>query len=416
LGIDAVHGGSNSRRDPLGWVGLMLCEISDQWLRLSLRGCGLITEPCRADYCKESMMPDVVEQILDLARWAPSGDNTQPWRFEILNEHHVVVHGFDTREHCIYDLNGFGSQIAHGALLETLSIAATGFGRRTEISRRSDSTETNPLYDVYLSTDEKVEADPLFTFIERRCTQRRPFRMRPLSLREKQALTASVGNSYTILWIEGWSKRWAMAKLLFASARIRLTIPEAYDVHRAAIQWNTIHSEGRIPDAAIGLDPLTLKLMRWAMGSWERVDFLNTYLGGHLLPRIELDLLPALRCASHVILLRNSVPQGIEDHVDAGRAVQRFWLTATKLGLQVQPEMTPLIFARYVNQGISLTRIKAATQRAKELATELAQLMGEPPARAVFMGRVGQGHLPRARSMRLPLADLLQVNRSGDPS
>lgn len=361
-------------------------------------------------------MSNVVEQILDLARWAPSGDNTQPWRFEILNERHVVVHGFDTRENCLYDLNGFGSQIAHGALLETLSIAATGFGLRAEISRRRGSPETCPLYDVQLSTDEQAQANPLLPFIEHRCTQRRSFRMRPLSLNEKQVLTASVGNSYTILWIDGWRRRWAMAKLLFASARIRLTIPEAYDVHRAAIQWNACHSEGRIPDAAIGLDPLTLKLMRWAMGSWERVNFLNSYLAGHLLPRIELDLLPALRCAGHFVLLRNDMPQGIEDYVDAGRAVQRFWLTATKLGLQVQPEMTPLIFARYVNQGIPLTQIMSATQRAKELATELERLIGEPPARAVFMGRIGHGQPPRARSMRLPLADLLQFTRAGNPS
>jgi nitroreductase len=28
----------------------------------------------------------ICEQILDLARWAPSGDNTQPWRFEIKGE------------------------------------------------------------------------------------------------------------------------------------------------------------------------------------------------------------------------------------------------------------------------------------------------------------------------------------------
>ena len=27
-----------------------------------------------------------VEQVLDLARWAPSGDNTQPWRFDITGE------------------------------------------------------------------------------------------------------------------------------------------------------------------------------------------------------------------------------------------------------------------------------------------------------------------------------------------
>ncbi|WP_341643733.1 nitroreductase family protein [Thauera sp. SDU_THAU2] len=30
-------------------------------------------------------------EILNLARWAPSGDNTQPWKFEILADDHVAV-------------------------------------------------------------------------------------------------------------------------------------------------------------------------------------------------------------------------------------------------------------------------------------------------------------------------------------
>ena len=54
------------------------------------------------------------EKILDLARWAPSGDNTQPWRFEISGDLQVVVHGFDTRDHCVYDLRGHASQLALG--------------------------------------------------------------------------------------------------------------------------------------------------------------------------------------------------------------------------------------------------------------------------------------------------------------
>ena len=39
-------------------------------------------------------MSSVMEHILDLARWAPSGDNTQSWRFEIRSERHLVIHGF----------------------------------------------------------------------------------------------------------------------------------------------------------------------------------------------------------------------------------------------------------------------------------------------------------------------------------
>ncbi len=48
---------------------------------------------------------------------------------------------------------------------------------------------------------------------------------------------------------------------------------------------------------------MTLKLMRWVMANWQRVDFFNTYLAGHLVPRIEMDLLPGLFCAAHFAIV-----------------------------------------------------------------------------------------------------------------
>ncbi|MHB8556148.1 MAG: nitroreductase family protein, partial [Candidatus Dormibacteria bacterium] len=69
-------------------------------------------------------------RILDLGRWAPSGDNTQPWRFEIVSDHHLVVHGSDTRHQVVFDLEGHASQLSIGTLLESLAIAASGEGHR----------------------------------------------------------------------------------------------------------------------------------------------------------------------------------------------------------------------------------------------------------------------------------------------
>jgi len=97
--------------------------------------------------------PEAIADILDLARWAPSGDNTQPWRFEVVDDHHLVVHAFDTRDHCVYDLDGHPSQIAHGALLETLAMAASAHGLRAEFSRQPDSLESRPNYVVDLIPD-----------------------------------------------------------------------------------------------------------------------------------------------------------------------------------------------------------------------------------------------------------------------
>jgi len=349
----------------------------------------------------------VIEQILDLARWAPSGDNTQPWRFEIAAADHVIVHGFDTREHCVYDLDGRSSQLAVGAMLETLRIAATGHGLRVRVARRADAPESRPLFDVTLEADASVVPSALIPAITVRCVQRRAMQTRPIRPEEKAELEASLPAGYTAVWLEG-GKRWSMARLLFTSARIRLTTREAFEVHSKIIRWQAQFSEDGIPDRAIGLDPLMTRVMEWAMRDWRRVWFLNTFLAGTLMPRLQLDLLPAMACGAHVLIVAATEPRGVDDYTKAGAAVQRFWLTATHLGLQHQPEMTPLIFARYVQDGRAFTQNRSASRTAAGVAGRLAGIVGDDTLRrGVWLGRLGGGRPARARSLRMPLQQLL---------
>lgn len=90
-----------------------------------------------------------------------------------------------------------------------------------------------------------------------------------------------------------------MARLTSANAAIRLTIPEAFEVHRRVIEWRSRFSPDRIPDQAVGLDPFTTRLMEWTLQKWQRVTFLNRYLAGTLMPRLQLDVIP--RCAAPLI-------------------------------------------------------------------------------------------------------------------
>jgi len=38
-----------------------------------------------------SRLPPDIERILDAAHWAPSGDNAQPWRFEVQTDNRFDV-------------------------------------------------------------------------------------------------------------------------------------------------------------------------------------------------------------------------------------------------------------------------------------------------------------------------------------
>ena len=354
----------------------------------------------------------IIESVLDLGRWAPSGDNTQPWRFQIASGSHVVVYGFDTRDHCVYDLDGHPSQMSLGALLETIAIAATAHGLRTHVVRRLDTDDTRPTFDLAFEPDPGVRPDPLIAHIVTRSVQRRPMRTRRLTGTEKQALGASVGLTHRVVFLEGTAAKWQTARLMFANAKLRLTMPEAYRVHRDVIEWGARNSTDRVPDQALGVDPLTARLMQWIMRDWSRVAFFNRYLAGTVAPRLQMDLLPGLFCGAHFVLSANAPAQSIDDYVAAGRAMQRFWLTATQLGLVMQPELTPLIFGRYVREGRAFSTTAGLHEEARALTQRLEALVGEPESRlAVFMGRVGAGAAPSARSTRRPLAELMVPGR-----
>ena len=351
---------------------------------------------------------ETLVKILDLARWAPSGDNTQPWRFEIVSDDHIAIHGHDTRDWCVYDFRGHASHIAHGALLETLRVAATGFGCSVAWTLRDGTPDTAPIYDVSVRADTDLKADELFPYIETRVVQRRPMRLQRLEGEQRGALSDAVGDEYEVRFFESFGDRWKVARLLWANARLRLTCREAYEVHKEVIEWGARYSKDRIPQGAVGVDPATARLMRWVMHKWERVVFFNTYLLGTVPPRLQLDVIPAMACSAHVLV---SPKRGLEtwlDYVHSGEVMQRLWLTATSVGLHLQPEMTPVIFRWYCRSGDKISAQPEIDASAATLAAQFENVTRREKTGAFsFFCRVGVSSEPRSRSTRLAVESLL---------
>ena len=349
---------------------------------------------------------ETILRILDRARWAPSGDNTQPWRFEVVSNDRVIVHAHDTRDEILYDFDGHASHMAHGALLETMRIAASAEGLAMEWRISSDPEWRKIQYTINFLQSPSLAADPLHSFIEQRSVQRRPMKMTPLTSTQRQALVAA-GDQFDIQLFETFAERKAVAKLLWDNAYIRLTCPEAFPVHQSIIEWGARFSEDRIPEQAVGVDPLTAKLMKWVMQSWGRVEFFNRYLLGTVAPRIQLDYLPAVYCAAHILIRPKSAPQSLADWVSLGQTMQRVWLTATQQGLHLQPEMTPVIFRWYARAGRSFSVHSEFVKRSKDLALDFERLANVSDDESFgFFGRVGVSSVPNSRSVRLELGEL----------
>jgi hypothetical protein len=237
-------------------------------------------------------------------------------------------------------------------------------------------------------------------------------RTTPLTEFQRQSLAAAPGVGYRVQFFEAFSERLKVARLLWDNAYIRLTCPEAYAVHREIVEWGARLSKDRIPEQAVGVDPVTARLMRWVLGSWRRVEFFNRYMGGTIPPRIQLDVMPALGCAAHLLLCPERQPSEIVDFVRAGVAMQRIWLTATSLGLLLQPEMTPVIFRWYARAGRGFSMVPELVVRARDLAGAfevMANARQEDPF--VFFCRVGNSRTPNSRSIRKGLDEIIVQSR-----
>lgn len=347
----------------------------------------------------------LAEKIVDYARWAPSGDNTQCWRFKLDGEFGFTVLANDTRTHCVYDTDGHSSHLAHGILIETICIAASHFGYAASYT---EELEDDTLLKFHFSfvEDDSISESNLVPFIKTRCVQRRAMGTRNLTKQEKAELEASLPEGFSVQWFESFGDKVAIAKLNFCNAKTRLTMKEAFKVHQEIIEWKTQYSKTKIPEQALGVDWLTARMMQWMFKSWSRVEFMNKYLAGTIAPRIALDFVPSLRSCAHFAIKSDHAPETSADYIKAGRAIQRFWLTCAKLGLGFQPEQTPVIFSRYLREEKKFTEQESVIKNA-ERGREMFERLVEQPENVHFLGRIGRGELPKSRSTRIDLSDLI---------
>lgn len=354
-------------------------------------------------------MSEKILAILERARWAPSGDNCQPWAFQFLDEFQIRIHVFHNPENVYEWGNGKPSWISVGALIENIRLAAAPVGMVPEVSTIHDITDGKGYVDV-LFLEKETHIDPLEAYIESRTVTRTPFRIKDLSGDICADLTASVGPDFVVEWHRGFWGKWNMIRINGLATQIRLMIREAFAVHKAVIDWDRQMSPDKIPAVALGFSRLNLFFTKWAMTSWARVDFMNRFCAGAIFPQIELDLLPGIFCARHFRLFRVAkiATETPADLLAAGAAMQRLWLTATHHGLSFQPGMAPLIFASYAKDGAAFSDNSSALKKAKKLYGLMKENTAYSFDQQVFQGRIGYTASPCVgRSVRKPLSEMI---------
>lgn len=163
-----------------------------------------------------------------------------------------------------------------------------------------------------------------------------------------QTLSDSLPKGSEVQFID---KKHLIGKLQLKAAIIRLLHQNGYNDIQPIIDWENSKSPDKLPAKALGMDPVALIFLKWAIKNERRY---KTFIQSPIIALVSsfmLDYLPALFCGCHFFIYQSN-----KNWFEGGRAMQRFWLTAAQQQLCMHPSYSHIALGDFFDQPYELTR------------------------------------------------------------
>lgn len=271
----------------------------------------------------------VITKIIEAANQAPSGGNTQPWKFVVEHDTLKVIL-FPEKDHVVLNYRNRGTYVAFGALLENVKIAAQSLGYEAVTSISLEPISAKITFQPLIKVDTSVD---LYDVISRRHSNRKPYKTNPLPEETKSYILhgASSYSPCRISLVEGEAIHSVAAgtafdlyvflqnKLLHKLLFDEMLWKEEDQHTRSGLYIKTI--EAAPPKSFV------LKLL----SHWGVAQFFNKIKLSRKIYEENAKTLSAASLYGAVI-----VPNNDESFVQGGRLIEDIWLRATKQGLSFQ--------------------------------------------------------------------------------
>jgi len=352
-------------------------------------------------------MKDQILKVLELAVTAPSGDNCQPWKF-VVEGSRVRLYNLPDKDTSLYNFEQKASLIAHGALLENLQIAAPAFGFQVAVQLFPDPQQPDLVADMVFTEAQGLTPDPLFDHLHRRNTNRRLYEPRPLPDEARQALLHAADGvpGARVYLSKNDMERDQLARLLCQNDRLVFENPHLHRFLFDHIRF-TPDEAARTGD---GMDLRSFELPamdRLAFGmlkNWNAVKMVNSF--GFLSKKVTKQAEKQCLSASAIGLV-SVAGDANADFINAGRAMERVWLEATRLGLQLHPMAGLGCLIYRIGRGATGEFSGEHVATIRDIESGLRQAFGCGVETLGMLFRVGYAAPPTAASLRKPLNDVV---------
>jgi hypothetical protein len=262
-------------------------------------------------------------KMVEYAIKAPSGHNTQPWKFKITNEAIDVYPDF-SRSLPVADNDHRALYISVGAATENLCIAAHELGYESYVSILTDDRGKYYVR-IDLQEVEKLYSDPLFMQIPKRQTNRKVYTGWHLADDTIEVLKGVLleNDVHTYFYKNGEEEFNKLREFVYRGNEILMNNNNFKD---ELIEWSRLKKE----QVVMKKDGLAYAVMDLpTVPEWIRKPILKLQLNTKIQNKLDQKKIDS---SSHLVLFTtsNNTPEG---WIAMGRSLERFLLETTLLGV-----------------------------------------------------------------------------------
>jgi|SRR3989344_4673857 len=348
-------------------------------------------------------MPGHIQKIIKAGSTAPSGENAQPWQFKI-KDNVIYQYLVPERDQSLYSCGHRASYVAHGAVLENIKISASQLGYSAKIDLFPDKSDTNLIAKITLEKSTQKN-EPLYPYIDKRVTNRKPYEMKPLTNEQRSALLAVSYDSAHFVLTEDRDAIAKLGRVGSTNEEIMLSNKKLHHFFFSHINW----TEKEENEKRYGFYIKTLELpppaqfMFKVFSKWGRMRIFKA-LGFPKIVAAQNAKVNAAASAIGIITIKERRPI---DYINVGKYLQILWLTASQHGLSIQPLAGLLFLKLQIMEGDTELFSAKQINIIDEKYALVQKLFGVADETVAFMLRVGVGDAPSAQSSKYDLKKLL---------
>jgi nitroreductase len=340
-------------------------------------------------------MKNDIDRILNLAVKAPSGDNSQPWRFEV-TENVIYVFNNPAKDLSLYNHKQIANLVALGTLIENITVASCSLGYTNEVTLFPDKDDLNLIGKIALEKN-LIPDSKISEVLSRRSSNRRPYDGRKIPEKILSKLRSVSKEEGQIQFFDDKIKINELAKILSLNEKILLENRNLHSTLFSHVTWNKKDDDknhGFYIDT-FEFNPIQKFLFK-LLSNWQLSVFFS-FFGISNLISFENQKIYRTSSAFGLIVM----PTGDnKDYIKTGIILEKLWLLATELGLSIQPTTGVNFLMKRIMDGNFNDMHRGHIELIKTSYQKLLTVCNIKNGIITFVFRIGHAEPPSGRTTR----------------